>query len=405
MHVFFFSYASENLDPHMKQFFKALRASVAPSTGWNADDEEISFRDKENLRVMDTYQPLLLKALQSSTVLVCMTSPAYFQKEYCGKEYYIFDQRRRQGIGQNDVPPPVILPVIWATDGSEPPPLIAKIQQEQEGFPELYRSKGLRWLKNMKPAQYKKCVQLLADAIVRAWQVHKSIAALPIGRFEDIPDAFGQGDWHRAATPSGWLSGPDVANFVFATGSSADLKEPPGRYGKTPLDWRPYLPKSPKTVAEIAKEITEKGALKYREIPVDNRLLNELKGTKDRKNLTLVVANPRALTMNSYQSLAAFDALAWEGSSLLVPWDGIEGQWEDHTIQNPLTAMFPIVSQLPKPAFHAPLPTHEALRMSLEVTLTDLRAGLTKVETDRKPKTDDPPASVTSTADRKPDAT
>jgi FxsC-like protein len=402
MHVFFFSYASENLDAHLKQFFKALCASVAPSTGWNAEDERISFRDKQNLRVMDTYQPLLLKALQNSTVLVCVTSPAYFQKEYCGKEYYIFDQRRRQGLAQNEVPPPVILPVIWATDETELPPSIAKIQQEQEGFPDLYRSKGLRWLKIMKPTQYRRCVQLLADSIIKAWQAHQGIAALPIGRFEDIPDAFGQGDWHRAATPSGWLPGPDVANFVFATGSSRDLADPPGRYGKTPLDWRPYLPKSPKTVAEVAKEITDKKALIYREIPVDNRLLNELKGAKDRKNLTVVVANPRALMVARYEAVAAFDAIFWEGTSLLVPWDGIEGQWEDHTMQ--IKTIFPIVSQLPKPAFQGPIPSDEALRISLEVTLTDLRAGLTKVETAQKPKTDNPPASVTSTTERKPDA-
>ena len=104
---------------------------------------------------MDTYQPLLLKALQKSAVMVCVTSPAYFQKEFCGKEYYIFDQRRRKGLAQNEIPPPVILPVIWALDDKTPPSEIAKIQQEQEGYPDRYRTKGLRWLKDISPTQYK----------------------------------------------------------------------------------------------------------------------------------------------------------------------------------------------------------------------------------------------------------
>ena len=240
---------------------------------------------------------------------------------------------------------------------------------------------------------------MLADAIVSAWQKHKEIPPLEIGPFEDIPNQFTLGEWHEAANESGWLPGPDIANFIFATGTKDQLPKPPGRYGEAASGWRPYLPESQKTVAEIAKEITHKKALRYREIVIDKRLPGELAGAKDRKNLTVVVtANPRALSFEPYSWVAAFDGVSWEGTSLLVPWDGIEGQWEDRTIRDPLATTFPIVSQLSQPAFHAPIPSIDALQTSIDVTLTELRARLTKKAIELKPKTDAPPASVTSTS-------
>ena len=97
-HVFFFNYAHENRDKQLEAFFEDLCAEVAPYTPWAADDLRISFRDGQNLALMQEWRPALLKALQTSAVLVAITSPAYFQKRFCGQEYYIFDQRRRQKL-------------------------------------------------------------------------------------------------------------------------------------------------------------------------------------------------------------------------------------------------------------------------------------------------------------------
>src|SRR5438874_1656423 len=100
-HIVFFSYARENLDPYLEDFFKDLSAAIAPATQWGAEDERISFRDKANLRLGENWKSHIEGALQSSTVLVCVTSVAYFSKEFCGKENYFFDQRRRQGLAPN----------------------------------------------------------------------------------------------------------------------------------------------------------------------------------------------------------------------------------------------------------------------------------------------------------------
>ncbi len=120
-HIVFFSYARENADPYLEDFFKDLCGEIAPATPWASEDERISFRDKSNLRLMENWSTHIEDSLQSSAVLVCITSVAYFNKEFCGKEYYVFDQRRRQRLPEGKDPPPVILPVIWyPVDGGLP---------------------------------------------------------------------------------------------------------------------------------------------------------------------------------------------------------------------------------------------------------------------------------------------
>ena len=100
-HIVFFSYASENLDRYMKDFFSDLCADIAPLTKFPPDSERISFQDKNNLRLLEYWQSHIEGALQASSVLLCMTSVAYFGKEFCGKEYYAFDQEAaRSGAGE-----------------------------------------------------------------------------------------------------------------------------------------------------------------------------------------------------------------------------------------------------------------------------------------------------------------
>src|SRR5687768_10172408 len=94
-HVFFFSYAHENKDPQLEAFFEDLCGEVAPYTEWgDAQSPNVSFRDGKNLPLMEEWRPALLRAIQTSAVLVCVTSPAFFKKRFCGQEHYIFDLRR-----------------------------------------------------------------------------------------------------------------------------------------------------------------------------------------------------------------------------------------------------------------------------------------------------------------------
>ena len=178
----------------MKTFASRLRRY----TPWAAEDLRISFRDGQNLPLMQEWQPALLKALQTSAVLVAVTSPAYFQKRFCGQEYYIFDQRRRQNLPPGTQPPGVILPIIWAPVQNGLPDCIDKVQWQKGSMHPLYESKGLRYLKKLEPTEYERCVIAFAEAIKNAWEAHKNIPELPnVAPFEDIPNTFAAGTGRR----------------------------------------------------------------------------------------------------------------------------------------------------------------------------------------------------------------
>src|SRR5207248_4102821 len=101
------------------------------------------------------------------------------KKRFCGQEYYIFDQRRRQGLAAGQAPPAVVLPVIWAPTPSGLPEVMDQVQWQGGGMPALYESKGLRYLKKVEQADYDRCVVAFALAIKDAWLAHPKVIPLP----------------------------------------------------------------------------------------------------------------------------------------------------------------------------------------------------------------------------------
>src|SRR5262249_36251018 len=142
---------------------------------------------------------------------------AYFQKRFCGQEYWVFDQRRRRNLAPGATPPAVVLPVIWAPMNRSLPPYLDKVQWSDFEIPELYKTKGLRYLKRFERATYKECVNAMGEAIGKAYNDYPGIPALGnLVSFNAIPNQFAGGRWEEAADAAGWLPGPSVANFVFA---------------------------------------------------------------------------------------------------------------------------------------------------------------------------------------------
>jgi hypothetical protein len=399
-HEFFFSYASVNLDKELRAFFELLCEEVAPYTPWGKDDPRISFRDGKDLPLMEEWKPALLEALQTSAVMVCVTSAAYFQSSFCGQEYYIFNQRRRQGLAPGAPMPRVVLPVLWAPVDADLP-IFDDIQVKAPGIsPEIwqvYSKKGLRYLKKFDPNEYEKMVAAFAEAIHAAAKQHPDIKPLAkVEPFEQIPNAFAGGVWEEAADPGGWAPGPGVANVVFAAAIGNELQQPAGRYGSMAAEWRPFLPPEPRTIAEIVRTAAKKNGLRYREIPVDKQLATELQGARDRKNLSLVLADPQSLQIAKYGPVATFDSQTWVGTALLMLWDDLAGPWEDATLQTIVTKTFPIRAQLKAPSYQAPVRSAAELETILDTTFADLRNALTKAETEKKERLFEPPAQVSA---------
>jgi hypothetical protein len=393
-HIVFFSYARERLDRYLKDFFDDLCEEIAQSTKWPPHHEEISFRDTKNLRLMENWRTHIEGALQSSSVLVCITETAYLNREFCGREYYVFDQRRRQGLKPGTDPPPVILPIIWTPVYGGLPEYMKSDQQLPKDIETTYLQLGLRRLRKEKPRMYERCVMAFADAIVNAWRTYK-IPRLPgVQDFAQIPNQFADTEWAEAAGSTGWLSGPEVANFVFAAGSSEDFPQPAGRYGTRASEWRPYLPPHPDTILHHAKKAAR--SFKFRELPVDEHLERELEAAKDRKNLTVLLADPHCLDCETLAPIRNLEKTWWDGTGIILPFNDPVLQWKDPEVQNVFQNTFPVLSQTQAQNIRANIMSGNELQLAIETTLADLCTAVIRSEADKKKITDQPPPGLTS---------
>jgi hypothetical protein len=120
---------------------------------------------------------------------------------------------------------------------------------------------------------------------------------------------------------------------------------------------------------------------------------DELGSVKRRKNLSVVIADPKALHLKSCQPIGVLEKHWWEGSALILPSE------DEQTCQNGLNATFPLLSQLKTPNVRGPVRTSKELELTLDLTLTELRAAVTRVETSKKKKTDEAPPMLTGTTE------
>ena len=397
-HILFLSYASENAkDAQFLGFCKELSQVIAPRTPWSYDDDRISFRDRKNLRLGEKWEPELRDALEASSVMVCLTSEAYYRKAFCGKEFYIFEQRLRKYEEDKGNAAPIILPVIWAPH--KIPPVMNAYVWKHDDMPEEYEQLGLRDLRWLNRNLYKRALAAIARKIVETWQAREkskellSDAAL---EFEQIPNAFGGAEWADAANGQGWIQGPTVANVVYGAGTKLAVASP--RYGEYAREWKPFLPPDPQTVGDVTRSAIHGQSLRYREILVDDDLDKELPMAQKRKNLIVVVADAASLDDESNSKLSVYDGLKPEGTALLMPWhDTEENSWKNEKLQKSIDQVFPVKSRTPA-CYRAPLLSVDQLRNTLDVTLVEIRDSLTKLEASTKPVGDAAPAMVSGTA-------
>jgi len=85
----FFSYARDNADEYLETFFNDLREEIHQYT--SLPPPEILFRDTR-LETGDNWDERLKAGLATSDALICLVSPTYVGREFCGKEFQIFTE-------------------------------------------------------------------------------------------------------------------------------------------------------------------------------------------------------------------------------------------------------------------------------------------------------------------------
>jgi hypothetical protein len=412
-HIFFFSYSSHDWNlPGLEEFYDDLCKEVARLVPWGQDSDIISFRDHK-MRLGEEWKPAIATALQESVVLVSILSEAYFSKEFCGQEVYIFDQRRKQGLAAAAKSPEVILPVIWAPVQQGYPSVLGDLQADQAGMPKEYFSQGLYRLRIKDERAYQQCVLSFADAIHKTWNQYRKedpygdpdrwTCTIPPGQAvqlgPSIPNEFARGNWKEAAGPEGWLKGPEVVNFVFVAGVKAIVPKP--RYGAQPGQWQPYLPPSLTTISEYAvRAVRKRRPFKFREIPVGPSIEKDLADAKERKNLTLVVADPESLALPRLNLVRKHDDLAWEGTAVLLPCDDLQ-TWDNASVQTEVLNAFPKHVKVAGTAYPGRIGSSAELESKLDSVLGELHSAVVKSVTIGLPVTDVAPSQLAATTETK----
>lgn len=170
----FASYAQADREKHLEKFVTSLRDELGGLLG-EVDRTGVVFFDRDGLKAGDPFTPAIVEALRHARVLVCLMSPTYFGREWCGRELEMFLRRF------DELAPPggrFIFPIWWQMPAT-PRPLpdrIGKFHYRDAEFPPNYETLGVKGLARRQFwGQFDRLVgrlaQLIAETIEGAQQL------------------------------------------------------------------------------------------------------------------------------------------------------------------------------------------------------------------------------------------
>ncbi len=158
----FLSYARLDADdPSLEKFATDFQRELRARLGLDAQ-EEILFRESDNILLGDTPQSKIRQALHTSRTFIALLSPTYVRCSTCAMEWSAFAGRltTNGGIAY----PGLLLPLLWIPiPSTDIPPQIAALQFAQSSFGNVYPRHGLRYLVQKGGMPYRRILSALAD--------------------------------------------------------------------------------------------------------------------------------------------------------------------------------------------------------------------------------------------------
>jgi len=112
---FFLSFASDdNTRGHVRKFFDILDERVARLSGLGAKVHSGYFSDTA-IEPGDPWPKHLADAIHTSDVLICLLSPSYFAREWCGRELAAFRKIAARQSSESHVR---VIPILWQGSNS-----------------------------------------------------------------------------------------------------------------------------------------------------------------------------------------------------------------------------------------------------------------------------------------------
>lgn len=190
---FFLSYSRKNGGPELERFFRELETAVRQYASIEGDP--VGFHDTRDIDLGDRFTQTLSGALRTVKTFVAIYSPAYFESDYCGKEWAAFRSRfEAQFKGGNDEPP-LVFPVLWVPmEEKDVPAPVRSVQFLQQRLGEEFARLGLYRLSEQRHEEaYRQLIVTLAETMAKAARNHDLRDHPRSFDFDKIPSGFDEG--------------------------------------------------------------------------------------------------------------------------------------------------------------------------------------------------------------------
>jgi TIR domain-containing protein len=324
-YYFYLSYARTDYDSYLARFYEDLATEIRMLT---ADREDrIAFFDRIRLELADDWSEQLKEALQSTRTLVPVYSPAYFQSEFCGKEWQVFHSRLEKFVAKSPTGtpfPPLIKPVLWSSpEAIMPlPEPASQIQQIPAYATEAYRRDGLRYMKKLQryEDEYVNFVYRFAAEIVDAAKLYQlprtnlslQKATSPLG-----------GSVQPATSLESGKAGVTGVQFVYVVarqGEISQVRDEVLGYGEGEIgQWLPFLPESTVGPWLIAQREASNERLTSEMSALDETLINRIRTSHHSYSPIVLLVDAWTLLLKKYRSIISeFSRYSFDNCAVII---------------------------------------------------------------------------------------
>jgi hypothetical protein len=178
----------------IEQFVKDLRERVRKVLSAE-DAASVGFFDQNNIETGEDWRDKLAEAANTTSLLVCLTSPQFFSSRWTAKEFELF---RRRMDANPEVGEDRVLPLIWDLTRSMPRS-IGKRQYAHDSLPKSYVEGGILKLLTLDRLRddYETVLAALVKTIVDRGHPEDTppLPSLqPCPLFSDLPNSFEYAD-------------------------------------------------------------------------------------------------------------------------------------------------------------------------------------------------------------------
>lgn len=359
---FFFSYPRPHtreakkarIEPYLQKFFDDLSDDVAEQLG--LDSFCVGFLDQEGIDLGAEWEKKVADALQSSKTMVCIYSPTYFNRPYCGKEWKAFYDRCEQAVRQGLYPsmPPLIKPVPWMPL-QDLPPVVASLNYLLGDENSVVNTEGMKLVLQQlgnRTSEYWAYVRALARSITEDAKKYplppmsgglKPLAEIEpffppprqgvAGSVPQSPAAPALTPAAAGSVPSPLLAIPRHIRFIIAAADPDMITkglraaDPYREHGAD--EWKPFYSQDRGEIGAIVQNVASGSDLSLTSdfVPFDATIREAVERAREEQKIVILIVDSWSVTsVERWRAiLEEFEDRAQAGAyfncSVLVPWD------------------------------------------------------------------------------------